>query len=144
MGFKSQFFDHRMRLNLAAFYNQYNDYQAPAAVCTDKNGNVLPPPFGTTLCGEYQNVGDATIKGVELETEIHPIDGMTIDGSISYLKFKFTKITQATNSVIIGASAPGIGDLKWSIGAQYAFRSSWEEPSRRGSITTTRPAIATA
>ncbi len=44
IGFKSQFFDHRMRLNLAGFYNQYNDYQAPAAVCTDKNGNVLPSP----------------------------------------------------------------------------------------------------
>ncbi len=46
---------------------------------------------------------------------------MTIDASVSYLKFEFTKITAATNSVLIGASAPGIGDLKWSIGAQYAF-----------------------
>ena len=36
-------------------------------------------------------------------------------------KFAFTKITAATNSVLIGASAPGIGDLKWAIGAQYAF-----------------------
>jgi iron complex outermembrane receptor protein len=121
IGIKSQLFDHRMRLNLAGFYNNYNDYQAPAAVCLDKHGAVLPEPFGTILCGEYSNVGDATIKGVELETEIHPIPGMMIDGSISYLKFEFTKINVPTTAVIIGASAPGIGDLKWSIGVQYEF-----------------------
>jgi len=119
VGFKSYWFDRHVKLNMSGFYNTYSNYQAPAAVCTDTSGNVLAPPFGTTLCGEYQNVGDATIKGVELETEIHPIPHMTIDGSASYLKFEFTKITQPTTAVIVGASAPGIGDLKWSIGAQY-------------------------
>ena len=121
LGFKSYWFDRRVRLNVSGFYNTYHDYQAPAAVCLDSSGNELAEPFGTTLCGEYQNVGDATIKGVELETELHPIDHMTIDGSASYLKFEFTKITEPTTAVIIGASAPGIGDLKWSIGAQYEF-----------------------
>lgn len=121
IGFKSYWLDRHVLLNMSAFYNTYDNYQAPAAVCTDVNGNVLAPPFGTTLCGEYQNVGDATIKGVEMETQIHPIPHMTIDGSASYLKFEFTKITEATTAVLIGASAPGIGDLKWSIGAQYDF-----------------------
>ena len=119
IGFKSYLFDRRLRLNMSAFYNTYHDYQAPAAVCLDTSGNPLAEPFGTILCGEYQNVGDATIKGVELETEIHPIPHMTIDGSASYLKFEFTKITQPTTAVIVGASAPGIGDLKWSVGVQY-------------------------
>ena len=121
VGVKTELFDRRMRLNLAGFYNQYNDYQATPSVCVDASGNPIPGPFGTPLCGEYQNVADATIKGVELETEIHPIDGMTIDGSISYLKFRFGKPKVATNAVIEGASAPGVGELKWSIGAQYAF-----------------------
>ena len=121
IGFKSYWFDRHVKLNMSAFYNQYHDYQAPAAVCLDTSGNPLAEPFGTVLCGEYQNVGDATIKGVELETEIHPIPHMTIDGSASYLKFEFTKITQPTTAVIVGASAPGIGDLKWSVGAQYEF-----------------------
>jgi iron complex outermembrane receptor protein len=119
IGLKSELFNHRMRLNLAGFYNQYDNYQATPSICVDKNGNPLPPPFDTPLCGEYANVANATIKGVEAETEIHPVDGMTIDGSISYLKFKFGKPFRATNAVIEGASAPGIGDLKWSIGAQY-------------------------
>ena len=118
-GFKSELFDRRVRLNLAGFYNQYKDYQAPASVCLDKNGNPLAEPFGTILCGEYQNVGDATIRGVELETEIHPVTGMTIDGAISYLKFRFGKPTRPTAAIIEGAGAPGVGDLKWSIGAQY-------------------------
>ena len=119
VGFKSELFDRRMRFNVAAFYNQYNDYQATPSVCVDATGAPIPGPFGSPLCGEYQNVGDATVKGVELETEIHPVDGMTIDGAISYLKFRFGKPKVATNSVIEGAGAPGVGDLKWSIGAQY-------------------------
>ena len=119
VGFKSYWFGRHMKVNVSAFYNNYNNYQAPAAVCTDSTGAPIPEPFGTILCGEYQNVGDATIKGVELETEIHPIAGMTIDAAVSYLKFAFTKITQPTTAVIVGASAPGIGDLKWNIGAQY-------------------------
>jgi iron complex outermembrane recepter protein len=121
VGFKSQWFDRRMRLNLAGFYNQYDNYQATPSVCVDINGNVIPGPFGTPLCGEYANVANATVKGVELETEIHPVGGLMIDGAISYLKFKFGQPFRATNAVIAGASAPGIGDLKWSIGVQYAF-----------------------
>jgi iron complex outermembrane receptor protein len=120
LGAKSYLFDRRMRLNLAAFYNQYNDYQATPNVCVDASGNPLPLPFGTPgLCGQYLNVADAKVKGVELETEIHPIPGMLIDGSISYLKFKFGTPKIATSAVRAGAQAPGIGDLKWSLGAQY-------------------------
>ncbi len=120
-GIKSEWFGQRLRLNLAGFYNQYHDYQAPASICLDKNGTPLAEPFGTILCGEYQNVGEATIKGVELESEIHPVDGMTIDASVSYLKFRFGKPIRPTSAVIEGAGAPGVGDLKWSIGVQYAF-----------------------
>ena len=119
IGFKSYLFGHHMRLNLAAFYNQYDNYQSTPTVCVDINGNVIPGPFGTPLCGEYANVANATVKGVELETEIHPIPGMTIDGAASYLKFKFGTPFRATNAVIAGASAPGIGDVKWSVGVQY-------------------------
>ena len=119
-GFKSAWFDHRMTLNVAGFYNQYNDYQAPASICVDASGTPLAEPFGTILCGEYQNVADATVKGIEAETQIHPIPGLTIEGAISYLDFKFGKPKRPTNAVIQGASAPGIGDVKWSIGAQYA------------------------
>ena len=121
IGIKSQWFDRRVRLNLAAFYNQYDNYQATPSVCVDINGNVIPGPFGTPLCGEYANVANATVKGVELETELHPVAGLMIDGSISYLKFKFGQPFRATNAVIAGASAPGVGDLKWSIGVQYEF-----------------------
>ena len=120
IGLKSQLFDRRVRLNAAAFYMDYSDYQATPNVCVDDNGNALPLPFGTPgLCGQYLNVADAKVQGLEGELQVEPIDRLLIDASISYLDFKFGKPFIATNEVREGSSRPGIGDFKWSIGAQY-------------------------
>ena len=87
------------------------------AGCIDANGKPLQPPYNSP-CGEYLNVGDAEIKGAELEMEARPIPGMLIDGSISYLDFAFVKSTSP--AVKVGATAPaGIGKWKWSVGIQY-------------------------
>lgn len=55
MGLKSEFLGHRVRVNLAAFRNEYTDLQVDQA--------RTPPVFTDTL-----NAGSATVKGVELET----------------------------------------------------------------------------
>ena len=120
IGLKSQVFDRRLRFNAAAFYMDYTDYQATPNVCVGDDGNALPLPFGTPgLCGQYLNVADAKVQGLEGEIQAEPIDGLTIDGSISYLDFKFGEPFIATNEVVKGSSRPGIGDFKWSLGAQY-------------------------
>ena len=61
LGFKSTWLDHRLKVNVAGFYNQYDNYQAPASVCVDAAGTPLAEPFGTILCGEYQNVANASV-----------------------------------------------------------------------------------
>ncbi|MFO1399638.1 MAG: hypothetical protein U1F30_00255 [Steroidobacteraceae bacterium] len=38
------------------------------------------------------NAGDADIKGVEVEAELHPTDALSIDASVSTLSFKYTRI----------------------------------------------------
>ncbi len=43
VGLKSQLFEHRLRVNLAAFYNDYKDYQATPNVCVDASGNPAAP-----------------------------------------------------------------------------------------------------
>lgn len=118
IGFKSRLFDQRLQLNGAVFYNDYLNYQAAPVQCVDASGNVLPPPFDEP-CGQYQNVADAESQGIELEIQFFATDNLMLDASYSYLDFEFQEPFIQTNSVLAGASAPGIGDKKWSLGAQY-------------------------
>ncbi len=119
VGLKTDLLDRRLRINAAAFYMDYAGYQATPQICVDEDGNRLPDPYAEPLCGQYLNVADAKVKGFELELTARPLDGLTIDGSMSYLNFKFGKPYIATGEVEEGASRPGIGDFKWSAGIQY-------------------------
>jgi len=121
IGFKGDFLDRRLRLNGAAFYMDYIDYQGTPDVCVDVDGNQLPIDQGGVpgLCGQYLAVADATVKGFELEANLEPIDDFNIDASLSLVDFEFGAPNFPTTSVVEGASRPGIGDWKWSIGAQY-------------------------
>lgn len=121
LGFKTDLIDRRLRLNGAVFYMDYMDYQGTPETCVGTDGNQLPPDKGGVpgLCGQYLAVADAKVKGFELEAFLEPVDGFTVDGSLSYVDFKFGKPNFPTTSVVEGASRPGIGDWKWNIGAQY-------------------------
>ncbi|HEY4212571.1 MAG TPA: TonB-dependent receptor [Steroidobacteraceae bacterium] len=121
VGLKSQWLDNRVRANISTFYNKYKNYQGAAAAgaCVDQSGQLLPAQYQTP-CGEYTNVGDADIKGVEGEFQVKPIDRMQIDASVSWLDFNFVKSTSP--SVRLGRTAPaGIGYWKWDVGAQYSI-----------------------
>jgi len=123
VGFKADIIGRALRVNGSAFYMDYKDYQGAVQECVGVDGNVLPPEQGGPpgLCGQYLNVADAKVKGFELETFIEPVRGFNIDAAISLVDFKFGKPNFKTNDVREGSSRPGIGDWKWSIGAQYRF-----------------------
>ena len=79
LGLKTDLLDRRLRLNLAAFYNDFTDAQLTLLSCPQFGG---PGP-----CALPQNAGDATMKGFEAEILATPVEGLTIDGSMSYLNF---------------------------------------------------------
>ncbi|HEU4651031.1 MAG TPA: TonB-dependent receptor, partial [Croceibacterium sp.] len=128
IGAKADLLDRRVRLNVAAYFSQYRDMQLTLANCTA----IAGPGFGVP-CAMPVNAGDADVKGIEVETMITPIDGLSIDGSFSYLDFeykKFGSFTSGTSTVFVGGptniNAPQFGDYppftpkwKWSAGAQY-------------------------
>src|SRR5690606_4811271 len=120
IGMKSRWFDSRVQANVAIFYNDYIGYQSTPTQCVDDAGNILPPPFDEP-CGQYLNVADARVKGAEIELDIRPAEGLSIDAAYSYLDFTFGTPYIATGSVIAGRSAPGLGKNKWSTGVQYEF-----------------------
>jgi iron complex outermembrane receptor protein len=118
MGFKSDLFDRKMRLNGALFWNKYDSIVLSKLVCPESS---LPSP-----CLRPANIGAADVKGFELETTIRPATGVTLDGSLSYLHFKYTSATTGgTPNYLVGSAIPADGitpytpTLSYSFGAQY-------------------------
>ena len=69
-GFKSSWLDNTIRLNVAAFYNDYTDYQARQFI---NNASII------------SNAADAETYGVEFETTWAPIEPLRFDFNLSYL-----------------------------------------------------------
>ena len=71
-------------------------------------------------CALPANVGSAHVKGLEVETEIHPVANFEIDASASYLDFQYTQIAGGTSTgITLGMTTPYTPKTKWSVGAQY-------------------------
>jgi iron complex outermembrane receptor protein len=125
VGAKSDWFDRRLRLNVSTFLNKYKDIQVGLLSCP------TPDPAKSVPCALPANVGNADIKGVEVEIEARPVDGLTLDASFSTLRFKYTSFSQNVG-IPVGSSAPGTIEDKFSIGAQ------WEFPLASGAMITPR------
>jgi iron complex outermembrane receptor protein len=69
------------------------------------------------------------VKGLEFETEAHPVAGLELDGSLSYLDFHYTTIPNldattgrsTTTGISIKGVTPFTPKWKWNFGAQYEF-----------------------
>lgn len=128
LGVKTDLFDNRVRLNVAAFYNDFTDAQLTLLSCPQFGG---PGP-----CALPQNAGDATVKGIELELTAEPIDDLNINASFSALDYSYKcvniQVVRALNpgevdacstdpAVVNALASPprGVADLQWSFGMQY-------------------------
>ena len=123
LGFKSTLLDNKMRLNGAIFYNDYKNIQLTLTSC-ERPSPPFPTPIGPP-CAKPANVGSAHVKGGELEVEVYPVEGLSIDGSVSYIDFQYTFVDPAalTGSIIapLDMVTPYTPKWKWSGGAQYTF-----------------------
>ncbi len=107
-GIKSDLFDRKLRLNVSGFYNNYKDIILTLSRCP-----ISP-------CLQPNNVGAAHVKGFEVETTAKPLPGVTLDAALSYIDFKYTKLTGDT-AVTMDMVTPYTPKWKWSFGAQYDF-----------------------
>ncbi|MXO70732.1 TonB-dependent receptor [Alteraurantiacibacter buctensis] len=113
IGFKSDLFDRRLRVNVSAFQNEYDDIQVGVSPCPLAAGvdAVFATPSACRING-----GNARIKGLELEMNAEPVDGLRLDGSVSYIDFTYQTVTPP---ILITDEGTGMPEWKWSIGAQY-------------------------
>ncbi|WP_291535893.1 TonB-dependent receptor [Brevundimonas sp.] len=76
VGMKSDWLDRRLRLNLSAFHNTYDNMQVTVQ---------YPLPGGVGIIARTENAGKATIWGLEAEGRLVATDWLTFDTSVGYL-----------------------------------------------------------
>ena len=108
VGLKTDFFDRRLRVNLVGFFGKLSNAQVGVSICPD----------GSTPCAALINGGDAEQKGFEVELTARPIEGLSIDGSLSYLDFQYTELAPGT-TISLDDPFAGVPKWKWTLGAQY-------------------------
>jgi iron complex outermembrane receptor protein len=94
LGVKSEWFDRRLRVNLAGFYSLYKDIQVTRNT-TDAQGAFVRLE---------QNAGDGRIFGFEAEAATAPVRGLTLTAGAGYTNFAFT-------SLLPQMAAPGMAVL---------------------------------
>lgn len=114
LGAKSDFLDHSLRINVAAFYQKFKDIQVTLLSCPAFSGGNAALP-----CAAPTNGGNANIYGGELEASYH-IEGLTLDASLSKQHFEYTS-TDPAAGIPLSAQGQLFQPLKWSFGAQYGI-----------------------
>ncbi len=109
VGFKSDLFDRRLRVNGAAFLNKYNDITFTLSACP------------SSPCLRPTNVGKAEVKGAELEVSAFPVDGLMIDGSVSYINVDYDADSVAAAGLTGDETFPYTPDWTYSFGIQYDY-----------------------
>ena len=127
-GFKTELLDHKLRLNAAAFYTQWDNIQLSVSGCSV--GCPTTSPF------YYANAGDAHIKGFEAEFEARPFSSWLITGGVGYTDFHYVKLNPYVNlagdptGITLNSPLPNAPAWKVSLGTQYTF-----DLGRHGTLT---------
>lgn len=119
VGLKSEWFERRLRANVAGFISHYSALQLPVATVDPGTGF---PAFLT------ESVGSARIEGLELELEARPVRGLAIDGSLGYLHYRTLSLGAAAYNPVSNPGGPTLTDVpaltptwKGNLGIEYAI-----------------------
>ena len=129
IGAKSIWFDQRLTFNISAFLGKYDDIQVTKFQdIGDIDGDGLPNLQRVTL-----NAANATTKGVEIELQAIPIDGLQIVGSVGLLNARyddFIGIDDVTGQNVdrSGERFLGTPDMQTHLSVQYSIPVDFDGP----------------
>jgi iron complex outermembrane receptor protein len=146
LGIKGDFFDRRLRLNVAGFYIDYNQRILPVGgvecIVSQNPPTTYIPPADPNNPGVIDSLGNACdvttsltryenfpgeVTGAEVELTFRPTEALTISGIYGYTGWKSDDIDNPQQA-FGPAAAPVINDLpiyvpeqNWSFAIAYAF-----------------------
>jgi len=111
-GLKSEWFDHKLLVNIDGYYSDYRDLQL---------SEFLPPPAGDggTI---VVNAGHAEILGAEANFQAILAPGLSLDGNLSYLDYKTLSLGAAAGQPggpTLNTRQPYVPNWTMALGAQY-------------------------
>ena len=80
-GIKADLFDRHLRVNASGYHVNYKDVQQQI---------ILAPPAVPTTTTQIVNLGNAKINGFEVETTARPLEGLTLEANLAYVKVKYS------------------------------------------------------
>ncbi|MCC7259349.1 MAG: TonB-dependent receptor [Gammaproteobacteria bacterium] len=107
IGTKTEWLADSLRLNVAAFFTDYEDLQVSQLV-----------PLCCVVIG---NAATAEIKGVEVELLYRPVIGLDVNASYSWLDAEFKDFAGGVTADNSGNTLPRAPKSKWNVGTQYEW-----------------------
>ena len=92
IGFKSNLFDNRLRLNVTAFHTIYSDFQSQAQDATSGTFQLL-------------GIGDVKTQGLEVDFQARPLKNLDVFGGFAYIDTEIKDLSAAQCSPIQIANA---------------------------------------
>jgi iron complex outermembrane receptor protein len=86
VGLKKEFFNRTLQVNVALFYEDLKNYQAPLTIINTAGGTALSQ-------SEYLNIPKSVSQGVEIETNWAPIDHLNILFNYSFNDAKIRQLS---------------------------------------------------
>ena len=114
LGVKSDWFDRRAQINLTGFWSISKGRQTDV---------FAAGPFGATSI--TVNAGEAEIPGLEAEFKLIPVDGLTLDANVGWIKPRYNSYPVIDSTTLLTVDLKdeaGFGyqpDVTTSLGAEY-------------------------
>jgi iron complex outermembrane receptor protein len=112
IGFKSNWYDNRVRLNGAAFWTDYSDMQVNVTEAV---------PGGVEIGIITRNAAKARIKGFELELLALPVDNLVVEAGLGYIDGKYTSLEPGAIAAGLSLDSMLVNTPEWSITGAVAY-----------------------
>ena len=111
LGFKSDWLDNRLRLNAAAFFNDYTDIQFTVALIDE-----------TQILFPIRNAGEAESQGFELELSARPNRTFQLNTGLGYLDTEYTELKDvAPGGATLDGTFPKAPEWTFNLSPQLSF-----------------------
>jgi iron complex outermembrane receptor protein len=119
LGFKSNLIGNMLRLNAAAFLTEFDAIVGTLRDPRARNGGCVP------FCND--NIGNAEIKGFEIESQLRPAYGLMLMANVGYTDFQYKELLSTTQGLTLNSPQTRVPKWNFSGAVQYDFEAGLDQ-----------------